>query len=48
MGNANGGGSGSFRGEHIISSSYHTRALGTDGSGSGGKIISHDGVVVHT
>ena len=27
MGNANGGGSGSFRGEHIIFSSYHKRPL---------------------
>ena len=44
MGNANGGGSGSFRGEHIISSSYHKRPLATNSSGPG----NHHGVVVNT
>ena len=44
MGNAKGGGSGLFRGEHIISSSYQTRPKATSGSGPG----DHHGVVVNT
>ena len=46
MGNANGGGSGSFRGEHIISASYHIRPLAINESVHGP--IGHHGVVVNT
>jgi hypothetical protein len=44
MGNTKGGGSGSFRGEHVSSAGYYTRPTAT--SGSGGE--KHHGVVVNT
>lgn len=44
MSNTNGGGRGSFRGEHVSSASYHTRPLATSSSGP----ASHHGVVVNT
>ena len=44
MGQTQGGGSGSWRNEHVVSASYHTRPLATSSSGPG----SHHGVVVNT
>ena len=44
MGNTNGGGSGSWRQERVVSASYHTRPLGTSSSGP----ARHHGVVVNT
>ena len=46
MGNTNGGGSGGWRGENIVSASYHTRPLGSSSTIIGP--IAHHGVVVHT
>ena len=44
MGNANGGGSGSFREEHIISASYYKRPLAIIDNSIGD--VAHHGVVV--
>jgi len=43
MGNTNGGGSGSWREENIVSASYHTRDLST-----ASPVGHHHGVVVNT
>lgn len=46
MGNTNGGGSGDWRNERVVSGSYHTRPLGSSSSSSGPA--AHHGVVVET